>query len=117
MVEKLLAEIEECENNLNDMELIFEKIQEFPEDYTYLKYKRVKEYISWAKKCIADKQKDLDNLRKNYPEWFSDPQATIDLGHGHNITPKQLKKKVKDNKIALTDFLKKWKKFPVPEKD
>jgi len=117
MVERLLGEIEECKEQLVDLEAELVDIKNNPGNYTYQDYLLTREIIQTGKDCVAFNRKKLDNLRKNYPEWFTDPQATIDLGRGHSVTPKQLKKKVKDNERFFADLLARFNAIPVPERD
>ena len=105
MVETLLEKVNTCKRALADLEDSIEFMENNPENYTLAQYNEAKTYKKMAEGCIADARRDLEELRKKFPGWFNSPSATVDLGKGIHVGPKDLDKKLKEIETKINKLL------------
>lgn len=64
-VQRILDELEECKDILNEAETYLEQMEDNPEEVTLKTYKDTQRLIENVKGCIADRQKNLMNYEKS----------------------------------------------------
>jgi hypothetical protein len=114
-VETLLEQIEDCKNIITEAEKNITLMEKNPESYTLPDYIATKNLIEQAKSCIKANRKELDSLRQGYSGWFNSPNATMPLGRGHDITPRELENKVATIEEIYADLLERFEALEEPE--
>jgi len=98
-VDTLLEEIQECKVLLQKMQESLDAMNATPESTTLKEYLDTKKLIEVGERCIADRRKELDKLREEYPGWFN--------GTGSVLSSKR------NREIAGEDIEKEWLKIDI----
>ncbi len=114
-VETLLEQIDNCKRITTETEQLIETMEANPESYSLKDYNSAKELLERAKSCINISRGELDSLRKKFPGWFNSPNATMQLGRGNEITPRQLEKKVNDLDAKIRAVLERFNSIDNPD--
>ena len=70
-VEALLEEIQECKALLQEAEESLKAMKANPESVTLKEYLDANKLLKTSEKCVANRRKELDKLREEYPGWFN----------------------------------------------
>ena len=92
LVESYLDQINSCKDFLNELEADIADMEKNAQQVTLAQYNEAKALHSRAKTCLAATRAKLDELRKDYPGWFNNPGAVLNLSKGNHVTPKGLNK-------------------------
>lgn len=114
-VETLLTKLETCKDALKDLESSIKYMEDNPGKFTLQQYNEAKLWRNMAKGCIDDTRRDLDDLRKDYPGWFSGPNSVMNLGRGHEIRPKDLDRMLNEVSVKINKVLNRFKAIKSPE--
>jgi len=115
-VETLLERISNCKISLEQFEKALKTIDENPTNYTYADYLKAKGFKEIAEECISASRKELDAIRKKYPEWFNNPETVIPLNNRQEISPEELERQYKKLlEDALAGFSKRFSALSIPK--
>lgn len=95
-VQELLNQIENCKNQIDKTEKNIATMEAQAASYTLAQYNNGKALLERIKFCLNMSRAELANLKKEYPGWFNDPDAIINLGKGIEIKPHDLQKKLNE---------------------
>jgi len=100
-VQELYDAIASCKKSIKELEIKIKDMQEQGET-SKPEYIAAEAMIDYGEACVRLCRQDLDKLKKDYPEWFNQSGATIDLGDKHgNKAPWELEKEAQNLMIAL----------------
>ncbi len=114
-IEIFLLELENCKAFLTDSENLIKTMEADPESYTLAVYNAAKSQVETSKICVNARRAELDELRKDYPGWFNNPNATLPLSKGHSITPRKLKLSIEDIQEKINTIIKRFEALNVTE--
>jgi hypothetical protein len=106
-VETLLEQLEDCKDTQKELENNVINMELDPESVTLKEYNEAQRYANNAKACANILREKLDALRKDYPGWFNDPNATISVKKPvrKNITPREMQKYIDQVNESLETVL------------
>ncbi len=114
-VEILLEQIDNCKRIATETEQLIKTIEANPEAHSLKDYNSAKELLERTKRCINIYRGELNSLRKKFPGWFNSPNATMQLGRGNEITPRQLEKKVNEVEAKIRVLLERLDNIDEPD--
>ena len=100
-VNNLVDHINGCKDNLKEAQKTMDWFEANPEEITHARWLRQKEGITMVEKCIAEARAALEEMRKDHPDWFNQPNLVLDLGHGRHMTPRELEQLQADIEEAI----------------
>ena len=93
-VEVLLEILNECKKNKDAAESEIKHMEEQPLFISLQTYLDTREQLDSQKRCIDIAKEALASIRKDHPEWFNLPGATVTIHGREKITPRDLENKV-----------------------
>jgi hypothetical protein len=93
------------------------EIENDPNNYTYGEYLELKKKEKETINCITQSRKELDTLRKDYPEWFNNPGAMMPLSNRQEISPRGLEVLVIVNEVAIAEIKRRMAALTIPDRD
>ena len=117
-VEDLLETINICKENLTQYDTELKEIENNPNKYTYREYLELKKNEKETENCIAQSRKELDTLRKDYPEWFNSPDAVMPLSNREEISPRGLEEIIEiDLEKEIAELKRRVTELTIPDRD
>ncbi len=93
-VTELLQQIGDCKTQITKTEDRIKTIEANADSYTLAEYNTAKEFLERLNTCLNMSRGELDSIRKEYPGWFNAPNTVMQLGKGHEITPRSLQEQL-----------------------
>jgi DNA repair exonuclease SbcCD ATPase subunit len=117
-VEELLENINICKDNLAQYDSELKEIENNPDNFTYGQYLELKKKEKETENCIAQSRKELDTLRKDYPEWFNNPDAVMPLSNRQEISPRELEEIIEiDLEKEIAELKRRVAELTIPDRD
>lgn len=114
-VQSLLNQLESCRKNQESFKGEMAKIKANPDNYTYERYLSVKDAIKFTETCITSLKNYLDELRKDYPEWFNNSGVIVQLDKGEKMTARELEALIVAFNTSFKNLQAQFDAIPVPK--